>query len=182
VLAASLTLAAVPAEPVVVVAPTMITVAHWGRLDDGELFAWSRRLEWAVMMKRTYGFDALRCPRCSRRMRVIATLLEPAVVRKVLEHLGVRASPLPRAPARDPEWNRRWTWASRPRSQARRRPPPRASGEGADADVCLPTPKRKHERHRLGRWDAAGTRRRAPERVVARTKALGIPIRPSSRN
>jgi hypothetical protein len=34
-------------------------------------------------------------------MRVISTITEPAVVRKMLEHLGVRASPLPRAPARD---------------------------------------------------------------------------------
>jgi len=99
-----LTVAAVPAEPVVVVDPTMITVAHWGRLEEGALFAWSRRLEWAVMMKRTFGFDVLACPRCSRRMRVIATILSPAVVRKILEHLGVRASPLPRAPARDPDW------------------------------------------------------------------------------
>lgn len=36
-------------------------------------------------------------------MRVLATILELAVVRKILEHLGVRASPLPRAPARDPD-------------------------------------------------------------------------------
>jgi len=26
------------------------------------------------------------------------------VVRQILDHLGVRASPLPRAPARDPDW------------------------------------------------------------------------------
>jgi hypothetical protein len=99
-----LTVAAVAAEPVVAVEPTMITVEHWGRLEEGELFAWSRRLEWAVMMKRTFGFNVLRCPRCSRKMRVISTIIEPAVIRKMLEHLGVRASPLPRAPARDPDW------------------------------------------------------------------------------
>ena len=34
---------------------------------------------------------------------MIATLTDPAVVRQILEHLGVRASPLPRAPARDPD-------------------------------------------------------------------------------
>jgi hypothetical protein len=82
----------------------MIAVGHWGRLEEGELFAWSRRLEWAVMMKRTFGFAVLTCPKCSRRMRVISTITEPAVVRKMLDHLGVRASPLPRAPARDPDW------------------------------------------------------------------------------
>jgi hypothetical protein len=47
------------------------------------------------MMKRTFGFDVLICPRCRRKMRVIATITDPTVVRKMLEHLGVRASPLP---------------------------------------------------------------------------------------
>jgi hypothetical protein len=103
VAARGLTLAAVPAPPVVVVEATMIPVAHWGRLEEGALFAWSRRLEWAVMIKRTFGFDVLTCPRCSRRMRVISTLIEPAVVHHILDHLGVRASPLPRTPARDPD-------------------------------------------------------------------------------
>jgi hypothetical protein len=92
------------AEPVVFVDPTMISVAHWGRLEDGALFAWSSRLEWAVMMKRTWGFNVLVCPRCSRKMRVVATITQPDVVRKILDHLGVRSSPLPRAPARDPDW------------------------------------------------------------------------------
>jgi hypothetical protein len=88
---------------VVFVDPTMITISRWGQLDDGALFARARYVDWALMMKRTWGFDWLRCPRCSRRMQVIATLIDPVVVRKILEHLGVRASPLPRAPPRDPE-------------------------------------------------------------------------------
>ena len=56
------------------------------------------------MMKRTFGFAVLRCPRCSRKMSVIATITEPQEVRQILDHLCVRASPLPRAPARDPDW------------------------------------------------------------------------------
>jgi hypothetical protein len=90
-------------QPVVLVDPTMITIARWGQLDDGALFARARYVDWALLMKRTWGFDGLRCPRCSRRMQVLATLLDPTVVRKILEHLGVRASPLPRAPPRDPD-------------------------------------------------------------------------------
>src|SRR4051812_23826255 len=35
-------------------------------------------------------------------MRVRSTLPEPSVVRTILSHLGVRADPLPLAPARDP--------------------------------------------------------------------------------
>jgi hypothetical protein len=47
-------------------------------------------------MKRTWGFDALRCPRCSRKMRVLATITDPAVVHKILEHLGVARAVVPR--------------------------------------------------------------------------------------
>ena len=35
-------------------------------------------------------------------MRVLATIVDPDVVRKVLGSLRVRASPMPPAPARDP--------------------------------------------------------------------------------
>jgi len=93
-----------PAEPIVFVDPTTIAVAHWGRLGDGELFARARYVEWSVMMKRTWGFDPLTCPRCARKMKVLATITAPDVVRKILDHLKVRSSPLPRAPARDPTW------------------------------------------------------------------------------
>ena len=46
----------------------------------------------------------LSCPRCARKMRVLATLTDPATIRRILEHLGVRSEPLARAPARDPTW------------------------------------------------------------------------------
>ncbi len=53
-------------------------------------------------MQRTFGFDALRCPREGHRMRILATITEPAAVKRILDPLGVRADPLPRAPARVP--------------------------------------------------------------------------------
>ena len=83
--------------------PTMISVAHWGRLDNGELLARARYVDWATLMKRSFGLDVLTCPRGSRKLRVLATITQPDVVRKILQHLGVRSSPLPRAPARDPD-------------------------------------------------------------------------------
>jgi hypothetical protein len=76
-------------------------------------------IDWAVLMKRTFGFDVLTCTRCSRRMRVMATITDPATIRKILQHLFVRADPLDRAPARDPTWNRRPTSGSRRRSRGR---------------------------------------------------------------
>jgi hypothetical protein len=78
------------------------TVKHCRRLLDGELFATDTRVEWAVLIRRTFGFDALRCPSCDKKMRVLATITDPATVRKILTHLHVRADPLPMAPARDP--------------------------------------------------------------------------------
>ena len=80
----------------------MITVAHWRRILDGELYAASSRVEWALLLQRTYGVDALRCPKCTGRMRAMATLVEPATVKKILAHLGLPTEPLPRARARDP--------------------------------------------------------------------------------
>jgi hypothetical protein len=82
--------------------PTIITIEHWRRLLDGELYAASSRVEWAVLLRRTYGVDALRCPKCAGRMRVMATILEPGTVKKILAHLGLPIEPLPRARARDP--------------------------------------------------------------------------------
>jgi hypothetical protein len=35
-------------------------------------------------------------------MSFAVTITDPATVRKILSHLGVRADPLPLAPARDP--------------------------------------------------------------------------------
>jgi len=36
-----------------------------------------------------YEVDPLECPKCGAGMRVIAFITEPAVVRKILEHLGL---------------------------------------------------------------------------------------------
>jgi hypothetical protein len=50
-------------------------------------------------MKHVFEIDVLVCPRCDGRMRVLATLEEPAVVQKILTHLGLPAAPVtPRAP------------------------------------------------------------------------------------
>jgi hypothetical protein len=92
------------AEAAVRVDPTTISVLQWGRLLDAELFATSRYVDWAVLMKRTFGLSVLACPRCARKMRVLSTLTEPSSVRKILDHLGMRSEPLVAAPARDPTW------------------------------------------------------------------------------
>jgi len=69
-------------------APARITL----RLGEGELFARSRYIAWAVLKERTFGKDALLCPRCESKMRVVATITDPATVRRILEHLGLQSA------------------------------------------------------------------------------------------
>lgn len=89
-------------EPAVDVEATTSSVVHWEWLLDGELFASSRHVQCTVLIKRMFGFDALTCPRCEGKMRVVATITAPWTVRRILESLGLRAYPLATALARDP--------------------------------------------------------------------------------
>jgi hypothetical protein len=40
-------------------------------------------------MRRVLDLDVLACPRCGGRLRVLATVEDPAVVGKILAHLGL---------------------------------------------------------------------------------------------
>jgi len=61
-----------------------------------------RRLPWAALLKHVYAVDVLECARCGGRMRVIAFLSDPPVVRKILDHLHIPSSPPRTKPARSP--------------------------------------------------------------------------------
>jgi hypothetical protein len=43
---------------------------------------------WAALMQRAFALDVLACPHCGGRLRLIATLHDPAVIRKILGHPG----------------------------------------------------------------------------------------------
>ena len=53
-------------------------------------------------MKRVFEIDALSCPCCGGRRKLIALLTDGAVVRKILEHLGLPTTAPSLAPARAP--------------------------------------------------------------------------------
>ena len=55
-----------------------------------------RRLAWAVLMKRTFGWSVLVCPACSGPMRLISAVEDPAVAARILQHLALPARPPPR--------------------------------------------------------------------------------------
>ena len=63
---------------------------------------WPGGLRWAELMRRTFGFDVLACPRCGGRLRLIALIEHASVIQRIVRHLGLPAEiPEPR-PARAP--------------------------------------------------------------------------------
>ena len=44
---------------------------------------------WADLMRRAFEADVLSCPRCGGRMTVLATIEDPAVIQRILTHLGL---------------------------------------------------------------------------------------------
>jgi hypothetical protein len=57
---------------------------------------------WAALMRRTFGFDVLDCPRCGGRLRLIALIEEAAVIGRILRHLGLPTELPVACPARGP--------------------------------------------------------------------------------
>jgi len=64
-----------------------------GEAPANELAA-RAKAAWARLIRKVYEVDPLECPKCKGPMRVIALIDDPAVVRRILEHLGLWA-PLP---------------------------------------------------------------------------------------
>ena len=58
------------------------------------------RLGWARLLKRVFDLDLEHCPQCGGNMKIIAAIEEPALIAKILTHLGLPARAPPRAPAR----------------------------------------------------------------------------------
>ena len=62
----------------------------------------AERESWAELMRVAFQLDVLACPRCGGRLRHIATILDAAVAKKILEHLGLPARAPPSGPVRVP--------------------------------------------------------------------------------
>jgi DNA-directed RNA polymerase subunit RPC12/RpoP len=57
---------------------------------------------WAALMKRTFGYDVLDCPRCGGRLRLIALIEHAAVIDRILRHLCLPTDLPVARPARAP--------------------------------------------------------------------------------
>ena len=69
-------------------------------------------LDWASLLRRVYDVDALSCP-CGGRLRIIAMIESPAVIRRILTHLGLPTEPPVVSPARGPPVADGWSPANR---------------------------------------------------------------------
>ena len=69
-------------------------------------FARRAKTAWARLIGKVYEADPLQCPKCKGPMRVIALIDDLAIVRRILEHLGLWAPEAsePGPPAQAPEW------------------------------------------------------------------------------
>lgn len=61
-----------------------------------------KRATWAELLKRVFEIDVLVCPWCGGKRNLIALITDGAVVRRILEHLGLPTSAPTLAPARSP--------------------------------------------------------------------------------
>jgi len=57
---------------------------------------------WADLLRRAFFLVVLRCPACGGRRRILAAITQAAVIRGILESLGLPAEPPVVAPARGP--------------------------------------------------------------------------------
>ena len=55
----------------------------------------SHRLRWATLLARVFSSDLSECAACGGRLRIIAALTDPALIRTYLEGVGLPAMPPP---------------------------------------------------------------------------------------
>ena len=60
-----------------------------------------RRLGWAELLQRVFEVDALRCPKCGGRMRVLSAITDPTVAGRILRCLSLPARAPPLAAANE---------------------------------------------------------------------------------
>ena len=57
---------------------------------------------WAELIRRSLGIDVLACPRCGGGLALIAIVEDPALIGRILRHLGLQATIPEPCPARSP--------------------------------------------------------------------------------
>ena len=61
-----------------------------------------KNIRWARLLARVFTIDVEICSKCSGKMKIIAAIEDPKVIRKILEHMGLPTKPPTLHPARGP--------------------------------------------------------------------------------
>ncbi len=56
----------------------------------------------ASLLARVFNIDVETCSKCGGKMKIIAAIEDPRVIKKILEHMGLSTKPPPLHPARGP--------------------------------------------------------------------------------
>ena len=99
------------------------------------------RRDWAGLLRRTFAIDVFSCPRCAGQRRVLASLTQGAVIRRILRHLQLPEQPPRLAPALGPPQQALWESLSAeglPLSSRSRQPVARARQGCAWSATCRP--------------------------------------------
>jgi hypothetical protein len=84
------------------VAPNVVRVKHWNRLRGGQLYVATPRVDWPRLLRRSFDVDVLVCPKCNGWLRLLGEVTDRAMIRLVIESLGVVVDAPCSARARDP--------------------------------------------------------------------------------
>jgi hypothetical protein len=71
-------------------------------IDPKQLELKKKNIPWARLLARVFNIDVETCIKCGGNMKIIAAIEDPAVIRKILEHMGLDTKPPTLHPARGP--------------------------------------------------------------------------------
>jgi hypothetical protein len=69
------------------IAPNILSIHHWERLDGGELYAATSRLDWATLLRRTFSIDLRICARCGGPLSIRSVITDQDTIDRRLADL-----------------------------------------------------------------------------------------------
>jgi hypothetical protein len=61
-----------------------------------------KNIPWAKLLARVFNIDVELCINCGSKMKIIAAIEDPKIIRQILDHMGLPSKPPPLHPARGP--------------------------------------------------------------------------------
>ncbi len=62
----------------------------------------TQRISWARLLKRVFNIDIEVCPKCRGKIKIIAAIEDPKVIKKILDHMNLPSTAPVLLPARRP--------------------------------------------------------------------------------